>query len=58
LGISLSWTKIEDYYDYEELQLRFTEYANRKNRVNGTQYSPIEIENSIWLEGAGGRKLR
>jgi hypothetical protein len=54
LGIKLSWTKLDDYSDYEELQLRFIEYGNRENRINGTQYSPIELENRIWLEGARG----
>jgi hypothetical protein len=55
LGISDPWTKIDDYSDYEEFQLR--KYTNRKNRANGTQYSSIETENGIWLEGARSRKL-
>lgn len=57
LGIRLSWTKIDDYSYYEKLQLQFVKYTNRKNRINGTQYSAIEIENRIWLEGARGGGL-
>jgi hypothetical protein len=50
LGIKASWTKIDDYSDYEKLQLQFLEYANRKNRIDGTQYSAIRTENRIWLK--------
>lgn len=58
LGIRAPWTKIDDYSDYEKLQLQFLEYANQKNRIDGTQYSAIRTENRIWLKESKERRAR
>ncbi len=58
LGIRAPWTKIDDYSDYEKLQLQFLEYTNRKNRLDGTQYSAIRTENRIWLKESKERRDR
>lgn len=58
LGIRTPWTKIDNYSDYEKLQLQFLEYANRKNRIDGTQYSAIRTENRIWLKESKKRRAR
>jgi hypothetical protein len=57
IGIRRSWTQIESYSEYEKLQLLFREYLNQKNKIEGTHYTPIQLENRIWLKEIKNRKV-